>query len=356
MDVQEFDYDLPRDRIAQYPLAKRDDSRLLVLGRDTGDIHHVWFRDLLSWLAQGDLLVVNDTRVIPGRLFGRKPSGGKVEILLYEPLSSGGMPVPPIEDSGAFNALTWRCLVRGGTRMGDGTEIIFTDTIRGVLRRQGNDGWSIHFSGTEDLRSLMDEMGKVPLPPYIQRESIPLDRERYQTMFARKDGSIAAPTAGLHFTDDLLNRLRDRGVNLTSVTLQVGVGTFLPVRTAQVEDHVMQQEYVEVSEPSCRAWQETKTRGGRVIAVGTTTVRALESAVDDRGQLTPFRGFTPLFIFPGYRFRATDALVTNFHLPRSTLLMLVMAFAGKELIRKAYDEAIEHGYRFYSYGDAMLIQ
>jgi S-adenosylmethionine:tRNA ribosyltransferase-isomerase len=246
--------------------------------------------------------------------------------------------------------------VRCGGKLRDGTEVIFDDAVRGVLHLDGDGRWRIRFSGAEDLRSWMDRMGEVPLPPYIQREAAPLDRERYQTLFARKDGSIAAPTAGLHFTEDLVGRLKTQGVRITSVTLQVGVGTFLPIRATRVEDHVMHQEYVEVSDTSCRVWDETRARGGRVIAVGTTTVRALESAVDERGRLTPFRGFTPLYIFPGHRFRAIDGLVTNFHLPRSTLLMLVMAFAGKDRIKRAYEAALEQGYRFYSYGDAMLIR
>jgi S-adenosylmethionine:tRNA ribosyltransferase-isomerase len=356
MDVQDFDYALPRERIAQYPPPRRDDSRLLVLCRNTGDIHHARFQDLLSWLSTRDLLVVNDTRVVPARLCGRRTSGAKVEILLCEPLSPEGHPLPPTEESGAFQALTWRCLVRSGEKLRAGTEIVFDDATRGVLQHREDGAWRILFSGAADLRALMDRAGQVPLPPYVQREPTPIDRVRYQTLFARKEGSIAAPTAGLHFTEELLDRLKGHGVRLTSVTLQVGIGTFRPVRTSRVEDHVMHQEFVEVGKRCCRAWRETRMRGGRVIAVGTTTVRALESAVDHRGRLMPFRGFTRLFIFPGYGFRAIDALVTNFHLPKSTLLMLVMAFAGKDQIKRAYEEAIRRGYRFYSYGDAMLIQ
>jgi S-adenosylmethionine:tRNA ribosyltransferase-isomerase len=356
MDIEEFDYDLPQERIAQYPSSNREDSRLMVLTRNTGAIQHAHFRDLTWWMAEGDLLILNDTRVIPARIIGKKRSGGHVEILLYEPVSADGGAIPPMAFSGAFNSLTWRCLVRAGGRLRDETEVIFNEAVSGRLHRCSDGSWSIRMRGEGDLLSLLDALGHTPLPRYIRRDSIPLDRERYQTVYARQNGSVAAPTAGLHFTEELLGRLRKKGVTVASVTLQVGIGTFLPVRTARVEQHKMHEEYVEVDEVCCQAWNEARELGSKIVAVGTTTVRALETAVDHEGRLAPFRGYTSLFIFPGYRFRAFDWLITNFHLPRSTLLMLVMAFAGEDKIAKAYREAISMKYRFYSYGDAMLIQ
>ncbi len=355
MDIQDFDYRLPQDRIAQFPSPCRDDARLLVLTRETGGIHHTTFGDLATWLKPGDLLVINDTRVIPARIRGKRCSGGKVEILLCEPILPDGQVIPPVEGFSAFQVPMWACMVRSRGRLPDGTEILLPEGTRGSLHRRSQGGWCVKFYGVEDIRVLLEEVGEVPLPPYIRREPIASDRERYQTLFARVDGSIAAPTAGLHFTETLLTQLGKKRIPWTSVTLQVGRGTFAPVRTSPVEGHPVPPEFVEVGEGCCRAWDETRRRGGRVVAVGTTTVRALESAVDTDGRMIPFRGFTSLFILPGYRFRAVDALVTNFHLPRSTLLMLVVAFAGKEPIGKAYEEAIQRGYRFYSYGDAMLI-
>jgi S-adenosylmethionine:tRNA ribosyltransferase-isomerase len=356
MDIHDFDYHLPPDRIAQFPSLKRDEARLMVLSRDTGEICHSRFGDLSRWFEPSDLLVVNDTQVIPARLRGRKASGGRVEIFLTEPLSPDGEPVPPLESSGAFGLLTWGCRIRCSGRPFEGMEVILDGGDRGFVHHRGEGGWHIKFSGGEDLRAILERCGEVPLPPYIRRSPVPSDRHRYQTMYARKEGSIAAPTAGLHFSEELIAAIERKGVHRACITLQVGEGTFLPVKTSSVEDHPIHREYVEVEEPCCRRWSETRSRGGRVFAVGTTTVRALESAVRQGEGVAPFRGFTSLFIRPGYRFQAVDALITNFHLPRSTLLMLVMAFAGMEQTRRAYAEAIEYGYRFYSYGDAMLIQ
>ncbi len=356
MDVRQFDYHLPRERIAQFPSEERDQSRLLVLERDSGKVHHVLFHHLVDWMDPGDLLVLNDTRVIPARLRGRRPSCGKVELLLLEPLSPTGSPIFPTEDPGAFRSKTWRCLVRCRGRLRDGEEVEFGEGARGVLRGSQGHGWLVEFSGVEDLRELMERLGETPLPPYIRRPAQDLDQRRYQTLYAKRDGSVAAPTAGLHFTDRVFEGLEEKGVRRTWVTLQVGVGTFSPVRVERVEDHRMHPEFVEVGQECCLAWEETRNSGGRVIAVGTTTVRALESALDDGGRLRPFRGLTSLFIIPGHRFGAVDGLITNFHLPRSTLLMMVVAFAGRDPVMNAYREAIEKGYRFYSYGDAMFIR
>lgn len=356
MDVREFDYYLPRERIAQFPSEERDQSRLLVLERDKGHLHHVLFHHLVEWLDPGDLLVLNDTKVIRARLRGRRPSGGKVELLLLEPWSPTGTSISLTEDPGAFRARTWKCLVRCRGRLRQGEEVAFGEWAFGVLHRSPGDGWLVEFFGVEDLRDLMQLLGDTPLPPYIRRPTQDLDEKRYQTLYAKRDGSVAAPTAGLHFTDRVFRGLHEKGVRWTWVTLQVGIGTFSPVRVERVEDHRMHPEFVEVGEECCQAWEETRNSGGRVIAVGTTTVRALESALDQRGRLRPFRGLTSLFIIPGHRFGAVDGLITNFHLPRSTLLMMVVAFAGKDPVMKAYREAIEKGYRFYSYGDAMLIR
>lgn len=356
MDVREFDYHLPRERIAQFPSEERDRSRLLVLERDKGEVHHVLFHHLVEWLDPGDLLVLNDTRVIPARLHGRRPWGGRVELLLLEPLSPTGRSLFPTEDPGAFRSRTWKCLVRCRGRLLEGEEIAFGEGVCGVLRRSQGDGWLVEFSGVEDLRGLMERLGEIPLPPYIRRPVQDLDERRYQTLYAKRDGSVAAPTAGLHFTDRVFRQMHEKGVRWTWVTLQVGVGTFSPVRVERVEDHRMHPEFVEVGEECCVAWEETRNRGGRVIAVGTTTVRALESALDEEGRLRPFRRLTSLFIIPGHRFGAIDGLITNFHLPRSTLLMMVVAFAGMDPVMNAYREAIEKGYRFYSYGDAMFIR
>ena len=312
--------------------------------------------DLPELLSPGDLLVVNDTRVVPARIYGRRvPPGGirsgqegaRVELLLIEAAEAG----PGAEGGG----LEWEALARPGRKARPGTRLRFGDGLEAEVVAKGEDGrHRVRFS--EPPGPHLDRLGHVPLPPYIKREDRPEDRERYQTVFARRPGAIAAPTAGLHFTPELLERLRERGVERTELTLHVGIGTFKPVTASLVHEHVMDAERYEISGGAAEAVRRTRDRGGRVVAVGTTAVRALESAGRDDGTVEAGRGRTGLFIYPGYRFRVVDVLLTNFHLPRSTLLMLVCAFAGKERVLEGYEEAVREGYRFYSYGDAMLME
>ncbi len=340
MDVRLFDYDLPPDRIAQEPLAERDASRLLVLDRRTGRIDHRTFRDLPEILAPGDLLVANRSRVFPARLLGRREGGGAAEVLLVREREDG----------------TWDALVRPGSRLREGAririaedlEVVVLDNPPRVLRRT-------RLESPEDVRVALERHGHVPLPPYIRRQDRALDRERYQTVYARETGSVAAPTAGLHFTPALRTRLADRGVAWTELVLHVGPGTFRPVEVEQVEEHRVDPEAYEVPSEAAEAVARTRTTGGRVVAVGTTSTRVLETALRDDGRIHTGSGETDLVIVPGYRFRAANALLTNFHLPRSSLLLLVCAFAGRERVLAAYAEAIREGYRFYSYGDAMLV-
>ncbi|HXV75497.1 MAG TPA: tRNA preQ1(34) S-adenosylmethionine ribosyltransferase-isomerase QueA [Candidatus Polarisedimenticolaceae bacterium] len=354
MRVDEFDYRLPPDRIAQRPAARRDGSRLLVLDRRTGELSHSRFDRLADWLTAGDLLVLNDTRVFPARLHGRKPTGGRVELLLTERCDDGRP--APVEH--------WRCLIGGAVRAGERLTIgpAFTATV--IERGAELCRVRLESSSSATVGRRIDEHGVMPLPPYVKRpdpaslagEALSAeDRSRYQTLFARHRGAVAAPTAGLHFSERTFAALDAAGVERAFLTLHVGAGTFAPVRVARVEDHVMHDEWFELGRETVDRLERTREHGGRVVAVGTTVVRALEHAAGD-GRPRPARGRCDLFIYPGYRFRVVDALLTNFHLPRSTLLMLVSAFAGREHVLAAYDVAVGHGYRFYSYGDAMLIR
>lgn len=345
MERTDFSYHLPPELIAQEPLPQRDGSRLLVLDGDSGATAHHRFTDLPSLLGENDLLVFNDTRVIPARLFGRKATGGKLEILVER-------------ITGSHTALAH---VRCSKSPGAGTRINLSATEGGEpgsreLTVTGREGvlFALSSEGGPPLAELLNELGHMPLPPYIEREDDAADRDRYQTVYARRDGAVAAPTAGLHFTPELLETIAGRGVRSATITLHVGAGTFQPVREDRVEDHHMHSEYLEVDEAACDAIHETRSRGGRVIAVGTTAVRSLEAA-SSAGAIAPYRGDTDIFIYPGYRFRCVDAMVTNFHLPESTLLMLVSAFAGRDAVLAAYAEAVEARYRFFSYGDAMFI-
>lgn len=341
MRLDDFDYRLPPSLIAQYPTARRGDSRLMVLGRGSGAIEHRSFSDLPDYLEPGDLLVTNDTRVIPARLIGKKVTGGKCEILLIPSRNRGNG--------------TWEGLLKRAGRFKRGARLEFGEGLWGELEDLEAGKAKIRFQGEGDLIERLHRIGHVPLPPYIKREDEPLDRERYQTVFATRDGSIAAPTAGLHFTESLIRSLKGKGVGFASITLHVGIGTFAPVKAAEIEAHPMESEWIEISEGSAAEMESARKKGRRVVAVGTTTTRALESFSEAGERVRPGQGLSSLFIHPPYRFRAIDALITNFHLPKSTLIMLVSAFAGRDLILKAYAEAIEREYRFYSYGDAMLI-
>jgi S-adenosylmethionine:tRNA ribosyltransferase-isomerase len=341
MRTEEFDYPLPPSLIAQYPSPQRGESSLMILHRRGGVIEHRAFRDLSDYLNPGDLLVMNDTRVLPARLIGKKETGGKVEMLLIPP-TNGTMG-------------EWEVLIKGSGKVRAGTRIQLGQEVYGEVKEVKDGKGRIHFSSQGEVMDLIRKVGRVPLPPYIKREDEPLDRDRYQTVFAAEEGSIAAPTAGLHFTHNLLQLLRDQGVSIAWITLHIGLGTFAPVKARNVDDHTMEAEWVEISEQAGQKIEQTRARGGKVIAVGTTTTRALESFYDGNGGVKCGKGRTSLFIYPPYRFRVIDGLITNFHLPKSTLIMLVSAFAGKDLLAKAYKEAVDKTYRFYSYGDAMLI-
>jgi len=337
--TRDFDYELPEDRIAQEP-APRGESRLLVLDEQGRDRHrHV--RDLPRLLKPGDLLVLNDTKVIPARLLGRRTGAGegRMEVLLVEKIGDR----------------EWDALVRPGRRARPGTELLFEDLTAEVIDRRPDGRIRLRFS--EPVEPHLDRLGHVPLPPYIHRPDETADRERYQTVFARQPGAIAAPTAGLHFTADLLEEIASAGIGIAKVTLHVGIGTFKPVTAERIEEHRMERERYEIGEEAAEAVSRTQASGGRIVAVGTTVVRTLESAaLAGGGKVRPGTGSTDLFITPGFRFQVVDVLLTNFHLPRSTLLMLVSSFAGRERVLAAYEEAIREGYRFYSYGDAMLAE
>lgn len=338
MQVKDFSFELQDELIARYPLAERSASRLLSLDGATGELKHGKFVDILAQVNSGDLMVFNDTRVIPARLFGHKLSGGKIEILIERILDE--------QRALAHVRASRSPLVNSWLQLDSGEDVQ-------VVGRQGN-LFELYFKLSDSLLGLLEQVGHMPLPPYIKRADEQLDKERYQTVYNRVSGAIAAPTAGLHFDEDLLLALDNKGVERGFVTLHVGAGTFQPVKVEQVEQHKMHSEYIEVGDKLCQQVEETCARGGRVIAVGTTSVRSLESA-SRAGKIEPFYGDTDIFIYPGYKFQVVNAMLTNFHLPQSTLLMLVSAFAGVDNIRKAYAEAIAQQYRFFSYGDAMYL-
>jgi S-adenosylmethionine:tRNA ribosyltransferase-isomerase len=353
VNVSDFDFELPETLIAQ-EAGERGRSRLLVAPRDGGPFGHAMFADLGRYLRGGDLLVLNDTRVFPARLIGRRdPSRGEVECLL--------MGRPRALDDAQPGAEEWDALVHPGQKLKPGARILFEGdgvTLHGEIlarRFQGRRTVRLWTDAPGGVTAVVDRIGHVPLPPYIKRDDRPADRERYQTVYSAERGSIAAPTAGLHFTEAQLASLRAAGIEQTSVTLHVGYGTFKPVRAERVEDHEVDPESYSVSEATAGALTRARTDGRRIIAVGTTTVRVLESLTLAGDDVQPSSGDTRLFIHPGHRFQLVDALITNFHLPRSSLLMLVAAFAGRERVLAAYREAVAHGYRFYSYGDAMLV-
>ena len=338
MKLSDFMYDLPEERIAQTPVEPRDHSRLMVLHRDTDQIEHKNFYDVIDYLNPGDVLVINETRVIPARLFGERAGGGACEVLLLRQLGPK----------------RWETLVKPGKKLKPGAEITFGGgRLRARIAETTDVGGRIvDFDCDGTFEAALDELGEMPLPPYIHERLE--DKERYQTVYAKQEGSAAAPTAGLHFTPELLDRIREKGVDVVPVLLHVGLGTFRPVKTENVEEHEMHSEYFEVTAEAAARINAARERGGRVVAVGTTSVRTLESAAEN-GVLLPRRGETSIFIKPGYRFQMVDALITNFHLPGSTLVMLVSALYDREKILAAYEEAVRDGYRFFSFGDAMLI-
>jgi S-adenosylmethionine:tRNA ribosyltransferase-isomerase len=344
MFLSDFDYDLPPDLIAQEPAPERTSSRLLVVERQSDRLSHCHFSDLLHLLPPDCLLVLNDTRVFPARLRGRKESGGAVEVLLLRRVAGEGE--------------TWEVLCKGVQGMRAGSRLSFASELWAEWLNVPHEGRGVlQLFPQDDFPVLLERLGEIPLPPYIKRPAggHVQDRDRYQTVYARHPGAVAAPTAGLHFTEDLLTALRDRGIETVFVTLHVGAGTFQPVRVEQIEAHRMEEEEYELSAEAAEHINRAKAASRKIIAVGTTTTRALESTCTQEGKVEAGRHRTSLFIYPGYRFRVIDGLITNFHLPRSTLLLLVSAFAGRDLILKAYAEAVVQRYRFYSYGDAMLI-
>ncbi len=339
MKTHDFYYDLPQELIAQTPLEQRDASRLMVLNRQTGEISHRHFHDILDYLNPGDCLVMNDSRVLPARLLGHRPTGGMAEVLLLRDLGNK----------------CWECLVKPGRKLQPGSTVIFgngelTATVRDV-QEDGNRVVEFHYEGI--FLEILERLGKMPLPPYIKAELA--DQERYQTVYSREVGSAAAPTAGLHFTKELLEEIRAKGVKTAFVTLHVGLGTFRPVKAEEITEHHMHSELCMMSAETADILNETRKNGGRIVCVGTTSCRTLESLVGEDGTFCAASRWTDIFIYPGYRFRAMDALITNFHLPESTLVMLVSAFAGREHVLHAYEEAVKERYRFFSFGDAMFI-
>lgn len=341
MDVELYDFDLPEELIAQTPLLERSASRLLTLNKQTGVTEHHTFNELLSYLKPGDTLVLNDTRVIPARMFGvKKDTGAKAEVLLLKDLG---------EDR-------WEALVKPGKKLKKGSEIVFSDELTAIIEDESDMGGRVlKFTYQGIFNEILDRLGQMPLPPYIKEKLD--DRERYQTVYSKHEGSAAAPTAGLHFTESLLQQIADMGVQITFITLHVGLGTFRPMSVDRVEDHVMHEEFYMLSKETAQILNETKARGGRIIAVGTTSARTLETVAGQIGDgpVVETSGWTGIFIYPGYKFGLVDAMLTNFHLPKSTLVMLVSALAGREHVLAAYREAIEMRYRFFSFGDAMFI-
>jgi S-adenosylmethionine:tRNA ribosyltransferase-isomerase len=342
MRFKDFNYILPPELIAQSPAYRREDSRLLVLDRREKAIIETVFSGIDELFRPGDLLVLNDTRVIPARLFGTKETGGQVEIFLVRRLPEPGV--------------VWTCLVRSSKRPRPGTAVLLPGGMTArVVEPYDEETWKVSFSPVEDFGGWLDAEGHMPLPPYIRRSAEPEDRGRYQTVFATNPGAVAAPTAGLHFTPTLLERITAMGVEIAPVTLHVGLGTFLPVRVERVDEHRMHREEYSVPEKTAAAIAARKSGAGRVIALGTTTARTLEHAALPDGTVCPGRGEADIFIYPGYQFRVVDAMITNFHLPCSTLLLLVAAFTGRDFLMEAYNEAVKRRFRFYSYGDAMFI-
>ena len=342
LQLSDFYYDLPKELIAQTPLKDRSSSKLMVLSRENDTIEHKSFKDITDYLSEGDCLVLNNTRVLPARLYGvKKGTGAHIEFLLLKRITD----------------TRWEVMVKPGKRAKTGTEIVFGDDILSatIVDEDSESGLKtaeFHFDGI--FEEILDKLGEMPLPPYITEKLE--DKERYQTVYSKTPGSAAAPTAGLHFTDELLENLKQKGIKIAFLTLHVGIGTFRPVKVADITTHKMHSEFYQIDEDACNTINETKKSGGKVICVGTTSTRTLESVADENGFLSPKSGWTDIFIYPGYKFKIVDNLITNFHLPESTLLMLVSAIYDREKILKAYAEAVKNGYRFFSFGDAMFIK
>ncbi|AOR23065.1 tRNA preQ1(34) S-adenosylmethionine ribosyltransferase-isomerase QueA [Clostridium taeniosporum] len=341
MNVKDFDFYLPEELIAQHPLEKRDTSRLMVLDKETGEIYHKKFYDIIDYLNEGDTLVLNNTRVMPARLIGEKEeTGGKIEFLLLKRVEKD----------------RWECLAKPGKSARVGRKFTFGEGKLKAevveVKENGNRIVEFYYDGI--FEEVLDSLGEMPLPPYIHEKLE--DKERYQTVYSKENGSAAAPTAGLHFTEELLQKIKDKGINIAYVTLHVGLGTFRPVKVEIIEEHEMHSEYYHLSKEDADIINETKKRGNKVISVGTTSTRTLETIADEKGNVKETSGWTSIFIYPGYKFKIVDRLITNFHLPESTLIMLVSTLAGKEHVMKAYEEAVKERYRFFSFGDAMFIK
>lgn len=340
MKVTDFDYDLPEELIAQHPYDKRDEARLMVLHRDTKTIEHKVFKDIIDYLEPGDCLVINDTKVIPARLYGKKETGANVEFLLLKRIENDD----------------WEAMVRPGNKLKAGAKVTFGDGLLNaeVLETLPGGNRRVRFTYEGIFNEILDQIGLMPLPPYI-KENIKEENEKYQTVYAKYEGSAAAPTAGLHFTEELLEKIKAKGVEIAKVTLHVGIGTFRPVKVENVEEHQMHSEHFIVKQEEADKINRARENGHRIIAVGTTSCRVLESVSDENGKMKAIETDTSIFIYPGYKFKCVDCLVTNFHLPQSTLIMLVSTLAGKEFIMEAYNEAVKDKYKFFSFGDAMFI-
>ena len=339
MDVKDFYYNLPEELIAQVPIKKRDESRLMVLDRENKTIEHKVFKDILDYLKPGDCLVRNNTKVLPARIYGKKETGANVEFLLLNNIEGD----------------IWESIVRPGNKLHVGTKVIFGDglLVAEIIDTMEGGTRKVEFTYEGIFNEILDKIGLMPLPPYIHEEL--KEKDRYQTVYAKYQGSAAAPTAGLHFTEDLLEKIKEKGVEIANVTLHVGIGTFRPVKVDKIEDHHMHSEHFYIKQEDVEKINKAKQNGGRVISVGTTSTRVLESIADENGLVREVEGDTNIFIYPGYKFKCVDSLITNFHLPESTLLMLVSALAEKNYIMKAYEEAVKEKYRFFSFGDAMFI-
>lgn len=341
MKVSDFDYELPEELIAQHPYDKRDEARLMVLHRDTKEIEHKVFKDIIDYLEPGDCLVINDTKVIPARLYGKKDTGANVEFLLLKRIENDD----------------WEAMVRPGNKLKTGAKVTFGDGLLNaeILDTLPGGNRKVRFTYNGIFNEILDQIGLMPLPPYI-KENIKEENEKYQTVYAKYEGSAAAPTAGLHFTEELLEKIKEKGIDIAKVTLHVGIGTFRPVKVENVEEHQMHSEHFFVKQSEADKINKTRETGHRVIAVGTTSCRVLESVSDENGKVKEIETDTSIFIYPGYKFKCVDCLITNFHLPQSTLIMLVSTLAGKEFIMKAYNEAVKEKYKFFSFGDAMFIE